>query len=119
MADGSIIIDALISLKDFKKDLKKFDSLISAGMKGATVAIGAITTGMGIASKKALEFGTEYSKASNQLQAELGATADEMENGKSKIRYERCLFRKFWRKHGRCCGCNWSCKKANGVLRKQ
>lgn len=86
MADGSIIIDALISLKDFKKDLKKFDSLISAGMKGATVAIGAITTGMGIASKKALEFGTEYSKASNQLQAELGATADEMENLKSVMK---------------------------------
>lgn len=79
MSDGSIIIDTLLETKDFKKDLGKFDSLIEKGMKGATVALGAITAGLGFATKEVLNFGIEYNKASNSLQAETGATAEEME----------------------------------------
>lgn len=86
MADGSIIIDALIDTKEFIKKLGKFDSLIEKGMKGATVALGAITTGLGFATKQVLDFGTEYNKASNSLQAETGATAEEMETLKEAMK---------------------------------
>ena len=83
MSDGSIIIDTLLETKDFKKDLGKFDSLIEKGMKGATVALGAITAGLGFATKEVLNFGIEYNKASNSLQTETGATAEEMETLKA------------------------------------
>ncbi len=78
MADGSIIIDTNLNNKDLENQLSKLSSSIDKGIKGALVSIGAITTailGIGTAS---LKFGTEYKKASNQLQTETGATAEEM-----------------------------------------
>lgn len=78
MSDGSVIIDTKLDNSDFKKEISKLNGLIDKGIKGALVSIGALTagiTGLGVSS---LKFGTDYQKASNQLQASTGATEEEM-----------------------------------------
>lgn len=78
MSDGSVIIDTKLDNSDLKKEINKLNGLIDKGMKGALVSIGALTagiTGLGVSS---LKFGTDYQKASNQLQASTGATEEEM-----------------------------------------
>ena len=78
MSDGSVIIDTKLDNSDLKKEISKLNGLIDKGMKGALVSIGALTagiTGLGVSS---LKFGTDYQKASNQLQASTGATEEEM-----------------------------------------
>lgn len=78
MSDGSVIIDTKLDNSDLKKEINKLNGLIDKGMKGALVSIGALTagiTGLGVSS---LKFGTDYQKASNQLQTSTGATEEEM-----------------------------------------
>ncbi len=80
MADGSIIIDTLLDTKEFKSQMGKLKGITDSGMKPVLVSIGAIATAITGVSASAVKFGTEYQKASNQLQASTGATAEEMEN---------------------------------------
>ena len=78
MSDGSIIIDTLLDTKEFKSEMGKLKGITDSGMKPVLVSIGAIATAITGVSASAVKFGTEYQKASNQLQASTGATAEEM-----------------------------------------
>ena len=86
MADGSIIIDTLLDTKDFKNQMNKLKGITDSGMKPVLVSIGAIATAITGVSASAVKFGTEYQKASNQLQASTGATAEEMNNLKEVMK---------------------------------
>lgn len=79
MADGSIIIDTLLDTKEFKSEMGKLKGITDSGMKPVLVSIGAVATAITGVSASAIKFGTEYQKASNQVQASTGATAEEME----------------------------------------
>ena len=79
MADGSIIIDTLLDTKEFKSEMGKLKGITDSGMKPVLVSIGAVAAAITGVSASAIKFGTEYQKASNQVQASTGATAEEME----------------------------------------
>lgn len=79
MADGSVIIDTLLDTKEFKSEMGKLKGMTNNAMKPVMVSIGAIATAITGVSASAVKFGTEYQKASNQIQASTGATAEEME----------------------------------------
>ena len=78
MADGSVTIDSNLNNKELKGQLQQLDGIIKKGMKSALVSIGAVVTAIGGLGATAVKFGTEYKKASNQIQASTGATAEEM-----------------------------------------
>lgn len=78
MADGTILIDTNLDKKDLKKQVGKLNGIVEKGMSGAKVAIGAVATAITGLGASAVKFGTDYQKASNQLQSETGATAEEM-----------------------------------------
>lgn len=79
MADGTILIDANFNKKDLEKQVGKLNGIVEKGMSGAKVAIGAVATAITGLGASAVKFGTDYQKASNQLQSETGATAEEMD----------------------------------------
>ena len=83
MADGSVTLEANFDEKQVQSEIKKLDSIVEKGMKGAMISIGAITTAITGIGASAVKFGTEYQQASNQLQASTGATAEEMDNLKN------------------------------------
>ena len=78
MADGTILIDTNLDKKDLEKQVGKLNGIVEKGMSGAKVAIGAVATAITGLGASAVKFGTDYQKASNQLQSETGATAEEM-----------------------------------------
>lgn len=86
MADGSIIIDTTLDNKELQKQISNLDKIIDKGMKGCLVSIGAIATAITGLGASAINFGTEYQKASNQLQSSTGATSEEMENLKEVMK---------------------------------
>lgn len=79
MADGTILIDTNLDKKDLEKQVGKLNGIVEKGMSGAKVAIGAVATAITGLGASAVKFGTDYQKASNQLQSETGATAEEMD----------------------------------------
>lgn len=79
MADGTILIDTNLDKKDLEKQVGKLNDIVEKGMSGAKVAIGAVATAITGLGASAVKFGTDYQKASNQLQSETGATAEEMD----------------------------------------
>ncbi len=79
MADGTILIDTNLDKKELEKQVGQLNGIVEKGMSGAKVAIGAIATAITGLGASAVKFGTDYQKASNQLQSETGATAEEMD----------------------------------------
>lgn len=79
MADGTILIDTNLDKKDLEKQVGKLNGIVEKGMSGAKVAIGAVATAITGLGASAVKFGTDYQKASNQLQSETGATTEEMD----------------------------------------
>ena len=75
---GSLTYDTKLNTKEFEKGLEQVKSLGNTAFKGMSVAMGTVGASMGVVAKKALDIGTEYQKASNQIQASTGATAEEM-----------------------------------------
>ena len=79
MSDGSIIIDTLLDTKEFKSEMGKLKGITDSAMKPVLVSAGAVAAAITGVSASAVKFGTEYQKASNQVQASTGATAEEMQ----------------------------------------
>lgn len=85
MSDGSVIIETSLDDKGIDKGIdklkggfSKISKIAGIGLAGVTAAAGAVTSGLVAGSTAAVKFGTEYQKASNQLQASTGATKEEM-----------------------------------------
>lgn len=78
MSDGSVLIDTKLDNKEFKEQVNKLNGVIEKGMKGALVSIGAVTSAITGIGASALKFGTDYQKASNQLQVSTGANMAKM-----------------------------------------
>ena len=86
MADGSVIIEGKFDEKQIKKEINRLGDITEKGMQTALVSIGAIATGIAGLGASAINFGTEYQKASNQLQASTNLTAEDMENLKEVMK---------------------------------
>ena len=86
MADGSVIIEGKFDKKQIKKEINRLGDITEKGTQTALVSIGAIATGIAGLGASAINFGTEYQKASNQLQASTNLTAEEMDNLKEVMK---------------------------------
>lgn len=79
MADGSVIIDTFLDTKEFKSQMGKLKGLTDNAMKPVLTSIGAVTAAITGVSASAVKFGTDYQKASNQLQASTNVFENELE----------------------------------------
>ncbi len=77
--DGTLKFDTKIDSSGFKNGIAKISSIAKTGLKTTVTAIGAVTAALSAASAAAVDFGIDYQKATNQLQASTGATKEEME----------------------------------------
>lgn len=82
MSDGKVIIETGLDNSGIEKGLAKMGSLVKNGVGAAAklsvAAIAGVTAAIGAASGAAINFGVDYKQASNQLQAETGATKEQM-----------------------------------------
>lgn len=82
MSDGKVIIETGLDNTGIERGLTKMGSLVKNGVGAAAklsvAAIAGVTAAIGAASGAAISFGIDYKQASNQLQAETGATKEEM-----------------------------------------
>lgn len=79
MADGSVIIDTFLDTKEFKSQMGKLKGLTDNAMKPVLTSIGAVTAAITGVSASAVKIGTDYQKASNQLQASTNVFENELE----------------------------------------
>lgn len=79
MADGSVIIDTFLDTKEFKSQMGKLKGLTDNAIKPVLTSIGAVTAAITGVSASAVKFGTDYQKASNQLQASTNVFENELE----------------------------------------
>lgn len=82
MSDGKVIIETGLDNSGVEKGLAKMGSLVKNGVGAAAklsvATIAGVTAAIGAASGAAINFGVDYKQASNQLQAETGATKEQM-----------------------------------------
>ncbi|MGL5382481.1 MAG: phage tail tape measure protein [Culicoidibacterales bacterium] len=81
MADGRVIIDALLDTENIQKGINSINSLAKKGLgvaTGAAAAVGTALIGIGTASTMV---GMNFEASMSQVAATMGITADEINNG--------------------------------------
>ena len=80
---GKVIIETDLDNSGVQKGLDRLGGILKTGVASAAKlslsALAVVSTAIGAVTGTAVKFGTEYKQASNQIQAETGATAEEME----------------------------------------
>lgn len=80
---SKVIIETDLDNSGVQKGLERLGGILKTGVASAAKvslsALAVVSTAIGAVTGAAIKFGTEYQQASNQIQAETGATAEEME----------------------------------------
>lgn len=79
MSDGSVIIDTEFNNSEFEKGINKLEKIGKKGLKGLTVAVGTVTTGLTVMSTYALKVGSDFEAGMSKVQAISGATREEID----------------------------------------
>lgn len=90
MADGSVTIAFDGDTKNLEKDINSVEGKVKSGfskigniagkaLTGVTAVVGTVATGLAAAATAAVNFGTEYQKASNKIMVATGSNMYEME----------------------------------------
>lgn len=79
MSDGSVTIDTKLNNNEFEKGINELESIGKKGLKGLTVAVGAVTTSLTVLDTYAIKVGSDFEAGMSKVQAISGATTEEID----------------------------------------